>query len=118
MLGPTLGGRSPLCTCPCDHHPRTQHDAWAPLPTCAPQVTRGVLYTREEAEGTRLKHPNDTITEGIGLNRLTANFAAAAVDGAFRGSDREAVEMAAHLLRCERGGRGQGAQAHRANPCC
>lgn len=65
------------------------------------KVTRGVLYTREEAEGTRLKNPFDTITEGIGLNRLTANFAAARVDGAFKGSDREAVEMAAHLLRCD-----------------
>jgi cysteine synthase A len=63
------------------------------------QVTRGVLYTKEEAEGTRLKHPFDTITEGIGLNRLTANFSRAAIDGAFKGTDREAVEMAAHLLR-------------------
>lgn len=26
------------------------------------QVTRGVMYTREEAEGKRLKHPFDTIT--------------------------------------------------------
>ena len=63
------------------------------------RITRGVLYAREEAEGARLRHPFDTVTEGIGLNRLTANFAAAAVDGAFRGTDREAVEMAAHLLR-------------------
>ncbi|KAI8463680.1 MAG: cysteine synthase [Monoraphidium minutum] len=67
------------------------------------KVTRGVLYTREEAEGTRLRNPFDTITEGVGLNRLTANFADALprVDGAFRGSDREAVEMAAHLLRAD-----------------
>lgn len=73
-------------------------------PAPRPQVTRGVLYTREEAEGTRLKNPYDTITEGVGLNRLTANFQEALplVDGAFRGSDREAVEMAAHLLRCAR----------------
>jgi hypothetical protein len=63
------------------------------------KVERGVLYARVEAEGTRLKHPFDTITEGIGLNRLTANFAAASIDGAFQGTDREAVEMAAHLLR-------------------
>jgi cysteine synthase A len=81
------------------------------------QVTRGVLYTREEAEGTRLKNPFDTITEGIGLNRLTANFGEALgrVDGAFRGSDREAVEMAAHLLRCEGPGArgvGEGWRAH------
>ena len=37
-------------------------------------VTRGVAYAAAEAEGSRLRHPCDTITEGIGLNRLTANF--------------------------------------------
>jgi len=63
------------------------------------RVTRGVMYTSEEAEGKRLKHPEDTITEGVGINRLTANFARARVDGAFRSSDKEAVEMAAYLLR-------------------
>jgi len=63
------------------------------------KVTRGVMYTREEAEGKRLRNPFDTITEGIGINRLTKNFARARVDRAFRGTDREAVEMAAYLLR-------------------
>jgi cysteine synthase A len=63
------------------------------------QVKRGVLYTWHEAEGKRLKNPFDTITEGVGLNRLTANFAAGAVDDAVRVSDREAVEMATYLLR-------------------
>lgn len=57
-------------------------------------VTRGVMYTREEAEGKRMKNPFDTITEGIGINRITQNFKQAKLDGAFRGSDREAVEMA------------------------
>ncbi len=57
------------------------------------KVTRGVMYTREEAEGKRLKNPFDTITEGIGINRVTRNFSCAKIDGAFRGSDREAVEM-------------------------
>ncbi|GJP43774.1 hypothetical protein CLOM_g3191 [Closterium sp. NIES-68] len=63
------------------------------------KVTRGVLYTRQEAEGKRLRNPFDTITEGIGINRLTANFNVARIDGAFRGTDREAVEMARYLLR-------------------
>ena len=49
------------------------------------QVTRGVMYTREEAEGRRLRNPFDTITEGIGINRLTTNFEMASIDGAFRG---------------------------------
>ena len=38
------------------------------------RVTRGVMYTREEAENTRLRNPCDTITEGVGVNRITANF--------------------------------------------
>jgi len=37
-------------------------------------VTRGVAFAAAEAEGRRLRHPCDTITEGIGINRLTANF--------------------------------------------
>lgn len=51
------------------------------------------MYTKEEAEGRRLKNPFDTITEGIGINRLTKNFLMAKLDGAFRGTDKEAVEM-------------------------
>lgn len=51
------------------------------------------MYTKEEAEGRRLKNPFDTITEGIGINRLTKNFMMAELDGAYRGTDREAVEM-------------------------
>lgn len=51
------------------------------------------MYTKEEAEGRRLRNPFDTITEGIGINRLTENFKMAALDGAFRGSDKDAVEM-------------------------
>lgn len=58
------------------------------------KVTRGVMYTREEAEGKRMKNPFDTITEGIGINRITENFKKAQLDGAFRGTDKEAVEMA------------------------
>ncbi|CAD6210204.1 unnamed protein product [Miscanthus lutarioriparius] len=63
------------------------------------KVTRGVMYTKEEAEGKRLKNPFDTITEGIGINRVTKNFMMAELDGAYRGSDREAVEMSRFLLR-------------------
>ncbi|KAK6947074.1 Pyridoxal-phosphate dependent enzyme [Dillenia turbinata] len=60
------------------------------------KVTRGVNNTREEAKGKRLKNPFDTITEGIGSNRLTQNFLMAKLDGAFRGIDMEAVEMSRH----------------------
>lgn len=57
------------------------------------KVTRGVMYTKEEAEGRRLKNPFDTVTEGIGINRLTENFKLAELDGAFQGTDIQAVEM-------------------------
>uniref|UniRef100_A0A0E0CX92 cysteine synthase n=1 Tax=Oryza meridionalis TaxID=40149 RepID=A0A0E0CX92_9ORYZ len=63
------------------------------------KVTRGVMYTKEEAEGKRLKNPFDTITEGIGINRVTKNFMMAELDGAYRGADREAVEMSRFLLK-------------------
>ncbi|XP_020591126.1 cysteine synthase 2 [Phalaenopsis equestris] len=63
------------------------------------RVTRGVMYTKEEAEGRRLKNPFDTITEGIGINRLTKNFLMAELDGAYRGTDKEAVEMSRYLLK-------------------
>eukprot|EP00889_Picochlorum_renovo_P008839 jgi/Picre1/35869/NNA_003328.t1 len=65
------------------------------------KVKRGVMYTKEEAEGKRLRHPFDTITEGVGINRVTKNFEQAIVDDAFKVSDRESVEMAAFLLRQE-----------------
>lgn len=61
------------------------------------KVTRGVMYTKEEAEGRRLKNPFDTVTEGIGINRLTENFKLAELDGAFRGTDIQAVEMSRYI---------------------
>lgn len=45
--------------------------------------------------------PGATITEGIGIGRLTANMALARVDAAFDGVDQEAVDMAYHLLHHE-----------------
>lgn len=67
------------------------------------KIKRGVMYTREEAEGKRLKNPFDTITEGVGINRLTANFETIVgdVDDAVRVTDRESVEMARWLLQEE-----------------
>lgn len=56
------------------------------------------MYTREEAEGKRLKNPFDTVTEGIGINRITKNFMMAELDGAYRGTDQEAVEMSRSVL--------------------
>ncbi|MBI2377730.1 MAG: cysteine synthase A [Deltaproteobacteria bacterium] len=51
-------------------------------------VTKGTL----DAEGS-------SFLEGIGIRRITKNFAMACLDGATRGSDAEATEMAHWLLR-------------------
>ncbi|MFO0667608.1 MAG: cysteine synthase A [Polyangiaceae bacterium] len=39
-----------------------------------------------------------SVLEGIGIRRVTKNFAEASLDGAFRGSDREAIAMARYLM--------------------
>eukprot|EP00736_Rhodelphis_marinus_P012211 Rmarinus@m.23808 len=65
------------------------------------RVVHGVLYNEVEQEGKRLGNPFDTVTEGIGINRLTANFSQASLDGAVRGSDQEAVSMSRFLLACD-----------------
>ena len=51
-------------------------------------MKRGVLYSPAEAEGRRKRNPFDTVTEGVGLNRLTNNFALAHVDDAVQCSDQ------------------------------
>ena len=40
----------------------------------------------------------NSVTEGIGIGRVTANFSNARLDGALSGTDREAIEMAYHLI--------------------
>lgn len=46
-----------------------------------------------------MKSEGSSITEGIGIMRVTANFARARLDGAFQGTDRQVVEMAHWLLK-------------------
>lgn len=58
------------------------------------KVARGVLYTRHEAEGKRRRNPDDTVAEGVGLNRMTANFGGASIDASVQVSDQEMVDMA------------------------
>jgi len=61
------------------------------------------MYSPYEAEGTRRRHQVDTIVEGVGLNRITANFEIAHgwIDDAIFVSDEEAVAMARYLVREE-----------------
>ncbi|CAE7742071.1 cys12, partial [Symbiodinium microadriaticum] len=74
------------------------------------KVAKGVLYASEQQERSIRRHRTDTIAEGIGNDRLTANFAmglsdhnggAPGIDEAVRVSDQEALDMAHHLLRHE-----------------
>jgi len=65
------------------------------------RINNGVLYTQEEQEGHRVRHPFDTITEGIGLNRLTKNFDIAKIDWAFKVTDEESLAMAKFLIEKE-----------------
>ena len=67
----------------------------------ANRINYGVLYTNEEAEGHRLKHPFDTLVEGVGLNRLTKNFSLSTIDKAFYVSDVEAIHMCRFLAEQE-----------------
>eukprot|EP01066_Platyproteum_vivax_P006910 Platyproteum_vivax@DN256_c0_g1_i1.p1 len=66
----------------------------------AGKINWGVLYCPLDNEAQRQKHIFDTITEGIGLNRLTANFSIGAklIDVAISVSDQEAVDMSHYLL--------------------
>jgi cysteine synthase A len=64
------------------------------------RVKYGVMFDAKEREGTRRRHQVDTIVEGIGINRVTANFEAGRelVDDAVRVSDEQAVAMARWLV--------------------
>ena len=64
-------------------------------------VTKGVCYSPTQDEGRRKRNQVDTIVEGIGLYRRTANFdraMQAGLDGAYRCSDQEALHMSRLLL--------------------
>ncbi|MCJ1290044.1 hypothetical protein MMC34_001579 [Xylographa carneopallida] len=64
------------------------------------RVKYGVMFDAKEREGTRRRQQVDTIVEGIGLNRVTANFEEGreVVDDAYRVSDEEAMHMARWLV--------------------
>jgi cysteine synthase A len=64
------------------------------------KVKYGVLFDPKEKEGTRRRQQVDTIVEGIGLNRLTANFEVGRelIDDAVRVSDEQALMMARWLV--------------------
>mmetsp|Transcript_22777 Transcript_22777/g.69678 ORF Transcript_22777/g.69678 Transcript_22777/m.69678 type:complete len:183 (+) Transcript_22777:654-1202(+) len=65
------------------------------------RVAHGVLYADEQSERTAKRNRYDTVMEGVGLDRLTSNFAAASVDVAIRVADADSIQMARRLLREE-----------------
>ena len=64
------------------------------------RVRYGVMFDLKEKEGTRRRRQVDTIVEGIGINRVTANFEAGKelVDDAVRVTDAQALAMARWLV--------------------
>lgn len=69
------------------------------------KVKFNIAYASEQKERGLRRHRYDTIAEGIGLDRITHNFALgtdnAVLDDAIRVSDQEAVDMAHWLLKEE-----------------
>jgi len=64
------------------------------------KIKHGVMFAPTEKEGTRRRHQVDTIVEGIGVNRVTANFEAGRelVDDAIKVTDEQALKMARWLV--------------------
>ncbi|KAL2888764.1 Cysteine synthase 2 [Ceratocystis lukuohia] len=64
------------------------------------KVLHGVMYSPTEKEGTRRRTQVDSIVEGIGINRITANFESGRdlIDDAVRVTDEQACKMARWLV--------------------
>jgi len=64
------------------------------------RVKYGVMFDTKEREGTRRRSQVDTIVEGIGINRVTANFEAGRelIDDAIKVEDDQALAMARWLV--------------------
>lgn len=69
------------------------------------KVKYNIAFAAEQKERSLRRHRYDTIAEGIGLDRITRNFALGSDNGIFddaiRVSDQEAVDMAHWLLKEE-----------------
>jgi len=58
------------------------------------------MYSTTEAEGKRRRYQVDTVVEGIGINRITANMEKGIelIDDAIKVTDLEAVIMSRYLV--------------------
>ena len=64
------------------------------------KVRHGVMYSSTEREGPRRRQQVDSIVEGVGVNRVTANFEAGRdmIDDAVKVTDEQACRMARWLV--------------------
>lgn len=64
------------------------------------RIKFGIMFNTKEKEGTRRRQQVDSIVEGIGINRVTANFEAGRelVDDAVKVTDEQALAMARWLV--------------------
>ena len=64
------------------------------------RIKYGVMFATTEKEGSRRRSQVDTIVEGIGINRVTANFEAGRewIDDAIKVNDEQALAMARWLV--------------------
>ena len=62
------------------------------------KVVHDTLFTMEDKEGHKERHPFRTIVEGVGQNRLTKNFMCGKIDDAFQVTDQECLHMAYFLI--------------------
>ena len=64
------------------------------------RIKYGVMFNTKEKEGTRRRRQVDTIVEGIGVNRVTANLEAGRelIDDAVQVEDGQALDMARWLV--------------------
>lgn len=64
------------------------------------KIKNGVMFNATEREGQRRRHQVDTIVEGIGINRVTANFEVGRelIDDAINVTDDQALAMARWLV--------------------
>ncbi len=64
------------------------------------RIKYGVMFNTKEKEGTRRRQQVDSIVEGVGINRVTANFEAGRelIDDAIKVTDEQALAMARWLV--------------------
>jgi len=64
------------------------------------KIEYGVAFTNQQTEREMKRHRYDTLAEGIGLDRVTANFmeGISCIDEAIKVTDQDAVDMAHWIL--------------------